>query len=72
MQQKKPKPQRELLLVMSPLAARGIALEWFLKGFEESGYTFHGEIPDLTTNKPVRRMIGVRFTKLWAESKKRG
>jgi len=56
---------------MSPAAARGIAFEWFLRGFEESGFSFHGEVPNLPKNKPLRRMLSRRFTKLYADRHKR-
>lgn len=61
---------RETLLVMSPAAAKSIAFEWFLRGFEESGYSFHGEIKDLTENVALRRLIGQRFTKLYTDQNK--
>ena len=57
------------LLTMSPLALRGVALEWFLRGFECSGYRFHGERENIKTSRAVRRLIGIEFSRQWSQRK---
>ena len=58
------------LLVMSPLAVKSLAFEWFLKGFEQSGYSFHGEVAT-AGSKMARRLIGREFDRQWAQRRKR-
>jgi len=57
------------LLTLTPLALEALALEWYMRGFRESGKNFHGQ-SRVVNSKAILTLLRVEFRRQWAQRKK--
>lgn len=62
-------PRAITLITMSPKARRAFARDFFLAGFQLSGYGLHGERVDLNRSNPnpVRDLLLTEFERVYEE-----
>ena len=64
-----PRPARgtrdDLAFTATPQLLRGVAREWFLRGFASSGHGFHGEA--CADAPAVRALLDAEFDRQWGD-----
>ena len=60
-------PRSKTLVTMTPAALEAFARKWCLEGFKLSGYGFHGEKFDVSTESYLQGLLLREFDRLYAE-----